>query len=75
MPFKHKLSLASVRIPELHAPVLAAGKNPMIVRSKSNTENKVLVYQFSELNPYFKINRLPCAPQMFWHTVLIEFHP
>jgi hypothetical protein len=65
MSLKHKLSLTSVRIPELHAPVLAARKNPMIVRSKGNTENKVLDYQFSELNPYYNTNRLPCVPRMF----------
>ena len=43
MTLKHELSLACRRIPELHTTILAAGHDPLAIRSKSNAEDKVLV--------------------------------
>jgi hypothetical protein len=40
---KHKLSLASSRVPELNATVLATGHDPLSIRSESDAEDKVLV--------------------------------
>jgi hypothetical protein len=40
---KHKLSLASSRVPELDTTVLATRHDPLTIRSESNAEDKVLV--------------------------------
>jgi len=40
---KHELSLASSRVPELHATVLATRHDPLAIRSKCHAEDKVVV--------------------------------
>jgi len=40
---EHELSLASSRVPELHATVLATRHNPLAIGSEGDAEDKVLV--------------------------------
>lgn len=42
MTLKHELGDASNRVPELHTPVLGAGKHPSAVGSQSDTEDEIL---------------------------------
>lgn len=42
MALEHELGVPSAGIPELDAPILRTGENPLSVRGKSNTENKIL---------------------------------
>lgn len=43
MALKHELGLASGRVPELHAAVLATGHDPLAIGSECDAEDKVLV--------------------------------
>jgi hypothetical protein len=58
---KHKLSNASLRIPELHTAIFGTGQDPVVVIGKGNAENEVLLSEalatssskYSMVSPYF----------------------